>query len=171
MYAFVDLMPLLGDMEGDEEPGVDALVGLFTGMDPIYDWLVENVPAGMTADAETVRSQIADMAEMLSAIDPETATEEEIMGAIFMALLGGMAEGGEDIELAGLRLDTFLSRGCDVPMGEGPLGILEVIGGADTSEPSPTTAPPPTSRMASGPSPIGTSQPRLRNVSRRRPAS
>jgi hypothetical protein len=142
-YAFVDLLPLLGAMEGDEEPGVDALVSIFSGMEPIYGWLVENVPAEMTADAETVRSQIAGVAEMLSAIDPETATEEEIMGAIFMALLGGMAEGGEDIELAGLRLDTFLSRGCDVPMGEGPLAILEVGGGGDTGEPPPTTEPPP----------------------------
>ncbi|MDP7507994.1 MAG: right-handed parallel beta-helix repeat-containing protein, partial [Acidimicrobiales bacterium] len=142
-YAFVDLMPMFGGLEGDEEPSIDVLVGLFTGMDPIYGWLVENVPAEMTADAETVRSQIADMAEMLSAIDPETATEEEIMGAIFMALLGGMAEGGEDIELPGLRLDTFLSRGCGVPMGDGPLGILEVMGGDDTGEPPPTTEPPP----------------------------
>jgi hypothetical protein len=143
MYAFVDLMPLLGDLEGEEEPGIDALASLFTGMDPIYGWLVENVPAEMTADAETVRSQIAGMAEMLSAIDPETATEEEIMGAIFMALLGGMAEDMEDVTVAGLRLDTFLSRGCDVPMGEGPLAILEVMGGDDTGEPPPTTEPPP----------------------------
>ena len=149
MYAFVDLMPLLGQMEGDEEPGVDALASLFTGIDPIYGWLVENVPAEMTADAETVRSQIAGMAEMLSAIDPETATDEEIMGAIFMALLGGMGanpleyEEERDMQLAGLRLDTFLSRGCGIPMGEGPLAILEVAGGDDTGEPPPTTEPPP----------------------------
>ncbi len=126
----VDLMPLISSMEY-QEPSIEQMAGLFTAVDPLYMWLVGNVPAELTADVEAVRSQITGIADALSAIDPETATEEEIMMAMFMAMMGDMGEDMEELALAGLRLDTFLSRSCGVGLGEGPFGILEGFGDDD----------------------------------------
>jgi hypothetical protein len=121
-------MPLISSMEY-QEPSIEQMAGLFTAVDPLYMWLVGNVPAELTADVEAVRSQITGIADALSAIDPETATEEEIMMAMFMAMMGDMGEDMEELALAGLRLDTFLSRSCGVGLGEGPFGSLEGFGG------------------------------------------
>ena len=134
------LMPMISGMDS-EEPSLDQVTELFSVIDPIYGWLVENVPAELTDDAQAVRVSIQSMADTFANIDPETTSEDEIGMMVLMALMGAMGSEAADLETASLRLDTFLNRSCNVPMGEGPLAIIEVAGGGD--EPPPTTEPPP----------------------------
>jgi len=134
------LMPMISGMDS-EEPSLDQVTELFSVIDPIYGWLVENVPAELTDDAQAVRVSIQSMADTFANVDPETTSEDEIGMMVLMALMGAMGSDAADLETASLRLDTFLNRSCNVPMGEGPLAIIEVAGGGD--EPPPTTEPPP----------------------------
>ncbi|MBC8363466.1 MAG: right-handed parallel beta-helix repeat-containing protein [Actinobacteria bacterium] len=117
-----DLMPAMGDM--DEDPSPDQLVELLTSMDPLYAWMVDNVPSELTADAELVRSVFTDLTAAFADIDPETATEEAVMSVLFTAMLA-LGDDLDALDLAGLRIDTFVSRECGVSTGEGPLGLIE----------------------------------------------
>jgi hypothetical protein len=127
-----DLMFVVDDIDGEAE--LEAFV--YTAMVPLDDWLVENVPAELTADAEVVRSFFAG----LSARFAEATTEDDFYAAL--------AEPPGDVwglERAGIRLDAFLDQSCGMTMfPDGAFGLADELVYDDYYEddaPPPTTVP------------------------------
>ena len=127
-----DLMFAVDDIDGEAE--LEAFV--YTAMVPLDDWLVENVPAELTADAEVVRSFFAG----LSARFAEATTEDDFYAAL--------AEPPGDVwalDRAGLRLDAFLDQSCGMTMfPDGAFGLADELVYDDYYEddaPPPTTVP------------------------------
>jgi hypothetical protein len=127
-----DLMFVVDDIDGEAE--LEAFV--YTAMVPLDDWLVENVPAELTADAEVVRSFFAG----LSARFAEATTEDDFYAAL--------AEPPGDVwalDRAGLRLDAFLDQSCGMTMfPDGAFGLADELVYDDYYEddaPPPTTVP------------------------------
>ena len=110
-----DLMFAEDDIDGEAE--LEAFV--YTAMVPLDDWLVENVPAELTADAEVVQSFFA----ALSARFAEATTEDDFYAAL--------AEPPGDVwalDQAGLRLDAFLDQSCGMTMSpDGAFGLADEL--------------------------------------------
>ena len=99
----------------DAEFSVDQALSMFTAIDSIYGWLGEHLPSELTRDAELMREPIAALLDVFADLDPETTTEEELGGALFVAIFSIAAdqENVEAYDLANLRIETFLARECD----------------------------------------------------------